>query len=444
MKSQLFKREALAAEDGGISVLNVYFLMTLAILAGVAVDVSNLMSSRTQLQVAADAAAHAALVEREWNDKEKAVSRALDVAKKNMPVDEFGEVLTAQNIVFGTYDRETRAFTADPESRDAVMVETERVGSNGNAVSSFLLQFVGIMDWDVRRRSIFETYYPTCLMEGISAQGMIDVQSNNSYFNGFCLHSNDHVSINNNNYFEPGTVVSMPDSNDLVVSTTGNQEPKNEGLYDALREGKYFIKILDRYDRIEQGVQDEDSRYARDYITNFNVVPVNIDIPEWAQGQKFIIEPTVMQKGRIYRFKCDQQLRFKKGTYREMVILADCPVLFEEGVTLEDMTVLTSYAADKAFSAPNGITLGKSDGCDPGGSTQLVTRGHVDFSSGLSMNGSQIIAGGDVKFTANGDGVNGASIVAGGVVEATSNGQFAFCGDGMEHSFLAEYFRLAQ
>ena len=57
--------------------------------------------------------------------------------------------------------------------------------------------------------------------------------------------------------------------------------------------------------------------------------------------------------------------------------------------------------------------------------------------------GGQILALGDILFTANADGIEGASFVAGGNVEGTSNMTMGFCGNGMEDNFEAEYFRLA-
>ncbi len=246
-----------AAEDGAMSVVNLFFILAVGMLSGVAIDVSNLMSARTQLQTAADAAAHAALVEREWHDMETSRETAMQILQANMPTSVYGDVLDEEAIQFGEYDRATKVFTPDEDSRDAVMVETSRLSSNGNPVGTFLLHLVGLTQWDVKRQSVFETFFPTCLMEGFVAQGVVDIQSNNSYFNGFCIHSNSHVEINQNNFFEAGTIVSMPDTDDLVVPNDGLSEEKNEGLEKALREGRWFIKILDRLDRVRQGVQME-------------------------------------------------------------------------------------------------------------------------------------------------------------------------------------------
>ena len=113
-------------------------------------------------------------------------------------------------------------------------------------------------------------------------------------------------------------------------------------------------------------------------------------------------------------------------------------------MVLTDAVVLTTYNGSNSVRSPAGIVLGENDDCAAGGGAQLITKGDVDFSAGVEIYGSQIIAGGDVEFTSNADGLDGASIVAGGRIDSTSNMNFSFCGSGMEHSFLAEYFRLAR
>lgn len=421
-------------EDGGLTVVNVIFLSLIAMLAGIAIDVASVVAARTQLQATADAAAHAALVEREFHTKEEATNKAIAVAQSNMPTGQYGDVLSQLNVTFGDYDRSTGVFSPDVDSRDAVFVQTERLASNGNGVTTFLLQFVGLWDWDVRTTSLFETYYPTCLIEGFVAEGVVDIQSNNSYFNGFCIHSNSHVEINQNNYFEAGTVVSMPDTNDLVIPNNGLDEEKNQGLVDALHEGKWFIKIINRLDLIIEGVQDEESRYARDYITDYEPVILS----------KGTVTPADLPPGRIYKADCNAKFTFNSGIYDEIVFIANCPLTFKNGAEFHESVIITTSTAAKSMSAPNNLTLGAEDNCASGGGAQLVTYGGFEVASSLELHGSQILAAGDVEFTANADGVRGASIVSGGRIDGTSNMNFAFCGSGMEHNFLAEYFRLAQ
>ena len=95
------------SEDGGMTVLGLYVSVAMFILGGLAVDVSSLIASRTQLQVAADMAAHAALYSREKNTADVARADALDLVQTSFPNGGFGELLKTANIQFGTYDRAT-------------------------------------------------------------------------------------------------------------------------------------------------------------------------------------------------------------------------------------------------------------------------------------------------------------------------------------------------
>jgi len=160
------------------------------------------------------------------------------------------------------------------------------------------------------------------------------------------------------------------------------------------------------------------------------------------QGNKFVIGPGDLPQGRVYKVNCSM-VDMKSGVYEKIVLITTCPVQVSNGVTLIDTVLLSTYAGAKAFYSPAKVTLGKMDDCAEGGGAQIVTYGSVDFTAGLDMYGSQIIAGKNVDFQSNADGMQGASIVAGGRIDATSNMNFGFCGSGMEASFLAQYFRLA-
>lgn len=194
LSSRLFR--FLASEDGTMTVGGLIFTVIILAVGGLAVDVSNAINQRAQLQVTADATAHDALYTLNNTltataDDAKAVALAL--GDYNMPSAVYGTVLTASDIEFGVWDRSTRRFTPDATSRSAVRVLTHRDAAGGNEVATYLLKFAGFDSWDVRTDSVFETYVPDCLREGFVAENMVDIQSNNAYLNGFCIHSNDIV-----------------------------------------------------------------------------------------------------------------------------------------------------------------------------------------------------------------------------------------------------------
>ncbi|MFP1645777.1 Tad domain-containing protein [Pontitalea aquivivens] len=426
-----------AREDGVVTALGLFLLLAILMVGGLAIDFSNAVAARTRLQITADSAAHAALYKRELLTEDEAKAAAIELVTRNMPPEAFGEALLPEDIVFGRWDRDADLFEPVPGSRQAVLVRTAQLEERQNSVAVFLLRLVGMNSWDVLAPSVFETYYPTCLREGMVGDVLVDVQSNNLYESGFCLHSNGHVSVNSNNVFEQGTVVSMPDIRDIELPKSGFE--KNEGLQYALRDGVYPLKILDRINAIYNGVQSMGSDYMPAYITSDIVIEVSSNNGNFDQ--------TMFQNGRVHRVVCKNSgANIVAGTLlSELVIVTDCDLKFGAGARLEDVVIVTRNTGDKSVYAAAGLQVGRNDNCAPGGGAQIVTYGGIGIPSDLQMYGGQMIAAKNIAFTANADGIQGAAFVAGGTVSGTSNGSMAFCGGaGMENNFEAAYFRLAR
>lgn len=421
-------------DDGGITAFGLFFMIISIMLGGLAIDISNVMTARTRLQVAADAAAHAALVARETRSASEAKAIGIKVAKLNMPSDFFGDVLVSSDIEFGVWDVNSQDFIPDGNSRSAVYVSPRQTKDTGNAIPTYILKLVGLNEWNLRVRSIFATYHPTCFREGFVAQSVVDLQSNNSYSNGFCIHSNTYVSLNSNNYFEPGTIVSMPNSEDIDLPNSGFKT--NDGLSEALRSGSYHIKILTRIDDIIAGLQERDPFYLPPYLKSTQTVTLN---PLKA------IDGTMLESGKIHKLTCNdgKSATISAGTtMNQVVIVTNCIVKFGQGVVLQDTIIATTSQDSKSMNAASSLQVGKDDQCSPGGGAQLVTMGGLYFPADLKVYGGQLLAKGNIQFAANADGVEGASFVSGGQISGTSNMAMGFCGAGMENNFHAEYFRM--
>jgi Flp pilus assembly protein TadG len=427
----LFRRR----ESGGVSAMNLMLMFVMIGLGGYAVDVGNAITDRTQLQVAADAAAHAALLTRELNSAEEAAAKAVAVAEEVMPVEQFGTVLRQQDITFGKYDPDTNVFTPVVGSRDAVRVTARQTAANANPLQTYLLRIVGFDDWDIVATSVFMTYRPTCLREGFVAEGVVDLQSNNSYTNGFCIHSNTYVSLNSNNYFEPGTVVSMTDLDLIDLPNSGYKT--NIGLQDALREGSWNIRIIQRIDDLIAGLRTYDSRYKPDYITSTTTVTL----------PRRTVEQTDLIPGRVHVFNCSggSALTIKQNVVMSNVVLiSSCRLKFETGVRLEDAIVAVTDTSDQAITSASGVQVGRNDNCAAGGGAQILTMGSMNFPADLKLYGGQLLAVRNIEFSANATGIQGAAMVAGGEISGTSNMSMGHCATGMEDNFHAEYFRMVQ
>lgn len=439
---KLFVRDT----EGAMGVWGLILFMTICVIIGLSMDVSNAFKVRSEMQVAADAAAHAALVSRIKDGKEKAIENAVAVANNNLSTAKgSGNAIKASDIVFGRWDSDTKVFTVDPTSTAAVMVNARRNKSRANGVDTFLLSSVGLTSWDVSTNAVMETYRPGCLREGFVADKMVDIQSNNGFESGFCIHSNVGISINQNNTFEAGTIVSMPSFNDLQVAASGFK--KNSGLLEALRESFYKIRVVKRIDDIINALS------AGDLVT---LRQMTAGDPGSAMGYLTTGAPIIVNtcnltmsnltSGRIHIVFCGSTLK-PSGNFKDVAIVTAAPIQFASGTVFEDAVIATSSPDSMSLKGPSGnnnkVTFGKDDNCAKGGGVQVVTKGGAHFAAGLNMYGSQVLAAGSINFAANADGVEGVSLVSGDTVSGTSNMKMGYCGIGMESNFEVDYYRLA-
>ena len=428
----------LSREDGALTAFGLFLALCMICVGGLAIDVANAIKVRTHLQVAADSAAHAALVAREQTTEADAKTIALSVAHASLPPDAFGDTIREEDIKFGRWDEANQTFIVSPGSDEAVLVSTQRLQDRNNALGTYFLKFVGLWSMDVVSNSVFETYYPTCYREGMVSEDRLDIQSGNTYRQGYCLHSNAHIELNSNNTFEDGVIVSMPQKTDIVLPSSGWQS--NPGLQGAVRSGSYHIRILDRINHIFNGYTDATSEYYRpDYFsTPIQTTPLStsqqIDASSW-------------QAGHIHTASCtgNQRLRIRSGeTLRHGVIDTNCRIVIGSNVVLEDVLIISRNSDLRAIDGAADVRLGAADGCSPGGGVQIVTEGGVRFPANLTLYGVQILARDMIDFEAGADGFYGVSMVSGGEIDSTSNMDMGFCdGVGLENRFEAEYFRMA-
>lgn len=421
--------------SGALTVFGLFVFLIMAVIGGLAVDVSHVHAERVRLQVIADSAAHAAIAGRRKMPASEAKAAAVAMVRASEPDDRRGDVIKASDISFGAFDYATGSFTADAAATDAVRVSTARLAERGNPVTSFLTQLIGIDSWDISREAVFVAHNPGCSEQGFLSEGPIDVQSNNAYLNGFCMHSNTSVSINNNNSFAPGTVLSMPNLSDFTMPSSGFSH--NDGLQAALRAATVEVREVRDLDDIIAQIQTYGAWHTPDYITSGSVIHLS--------GSKFT--PDDFKAGHIHRIDCNgakisiapQGLSL---TIREAVIVTDCAVSFGSGLALEDAVVATTDTGTKSISGSSGVRLGRIDGCLPGGSAQILTMGGVSLPSHFTLHGSQVIAKGDITFSANATGI-GLSLIAGGTIDGTSNMLMFRCDDGMDENFQVDHYRLA-
>lgn len=426
-------RRSLRDDQGSMTLLSLYFLAGVLAMSAFAIDFAYLLASRNQLQVAADAAAHAALYYREKNTADASKLKAIELAQHSMPEAAFGAVLRTEDVEFGHWDYSTKTFTVNPFSTEAVRVRPGRTEARGNAVAAYLFRILDEPFWDVAAQAVFVTFDPHCLREGFVGDDVVDIQSNNGFENGFCVHSNRYVSVNSNNTWEPGTVVSMPDSTEIELPRSGFVS--NEGLQAALRNGYYRLRILNQLEAIYDNFYFASGDFLPDYVTG----GAPIVISDWKLGTADFVP------GRVHRINCsNHDVQIEAGSYLQyVVVITDCPVKFGSSVTLEDTVIMTRSEDAKSVYSASALQIGKNDNCAEGGGAQIITYGGMEVPSDLRFYGGQVIAKGAVDFSANSGGIQGASIISGSTISGTSNMSMGFCGTGMEDNFSVPYFRLA-
>ena len=418
-------------ERGGIAIFGLYMFMSVLIMAGLAIDMSHLINNKTRLQIAADTAAHAALYNRDTKSADDSKVAALAVANAAMPSGRYGDVLKVSDIHFGSFDFADQSFTIDENSRSAVLVTTNQLASRANPISSFLLQFIGFAEWDVSVDSVFVTYRPACLREGFVADGIVDIQSNNEFWSGFCIHSNTHVELNSNNTFEAGTIVSMPDEESIVLPNSGWST--NDGLRAALREGSYEMRLVHKLPDIITQLSNADAEYIPAGISRTDIRRLNEN--KLAAGR---LEP-----GYIYIANCSAgTLTIDATTVSNVVLLTPCAITFSKGTIVEDSIIVSTNTGDRSIYAPSDLQIGRDDDCAAAGGSKVLTMGGMKFAANLAVFGSQLVATQNIEFAARAEGIEGASMIAGGLISGTSNMSMGFCGDNVE-GYEAEYFRLA-
>lgn len=254
---------------------------------------------------------------------------------------------------------------------------------------------------------------------------------------GYCLHSNGSIEVQNNNVFEDGAIVTMPSLANLVLPKAGTTS--NIGLLEALRTAYYDIGVTGRIDFMMNNVTNPTSTvYPSAYLTTstpvYTVPSNNFTAGDWNEGRVNVVNCT-SQNGR---------LSIKNGEMLQNgVLVTNCRLSLGQDVALENVIVLSTNTGSDAVSGASGVRLGADDNCAPGGDAQIITMGTASFPASLSLFGARIIAERSVDFAAQADAVEGASILSNGEIRGTANGQAGLCGaEGMPTDGWRRYFRL--
>lgn len=417
--------EALRRDDsGGGTIWMMFWSVGFMMIGGLAVDTTKAWRMEAMMRSAADAAAHAAIVDLVAEGEPAARETAIRYAESIMPKTEFGEVLSPSDVEFGRWDVATGTFLASDEP-DSVRVTLRRSDRNGNPEPTTLLRLVGQDKWDLTTQAVARVVSSPaqppemndCWLNGLISRKFVRARSNN-VFSNICIHGETGTGFNNHNYYENATIVSMPQLDWLVLP--GNGFKHNHGLETRLMEDDNDPWIVDHIEEmIEEATGPAED--GRPYATH---VPVGS------------FDVGVLETDRVYWVECGASgtLTIPKDAVLEgLHIMTNCAIHFGRDVVLIDTTIGTTGDAATPGShtvhTPSGLVIGRDDDCAPGGGSRLLIDGNFHSAAKLSMNSSQIIASSTVQLAAQAMGLDGVSVLAGDDIDITSNNGFGSCDD---------------
>ena len=446
-----YTQKFLKNDQGGGTVVGLIWFMLLVGLCGLAVDTTNGIRNRTMLQVTADAAALAAVID--LPSTAVAVASAITYSNGNMPVAEYGEVLKPENVEIGSWERASRKFNAGGMAPDTVRVRLHQTEENANAVPVNFLRIIGLQTWNVNVEAVAQRYIPDCLRSGLVARGLIDISSSNDFGKRICLHGQEGVHMRSHNYFAPGVSVSMPDIDQMLVLPSDGMK-NSPGLPVVLKEQSFDPRMVNHVAEFIDDLLTKEAYVTPSYIDTSKDVIVRDETYNFAD-----VEP-----GRIYHIECPANKNVgipNNITLTEVVIVSDCQVSVGSNVSMHDVVLASRAGGNPGGGSATGSTVGNADGtqnsninfsadanlgladrCAPGGGVQIFSNASVHFSSTMTINGLQIVAKGDVDLGAHGAGINGINVQTGGNITLTSSNMFGRCTGGSPQFFPIYYYRL--
>ncbi len=414
----------LSDEDGSATILSLYFCIILLVLGGLAIDFQKRQADNQRLQNAADSSAHAALLARQTKSATDARAEGLAVLNKMLPRTNMDTAVRSADFTFGTWDFDKRTFVSSPVATEAVHVYAGMTQDRGNPTLNFILSIIGFDSFDVASEAIYAMKLKPCSYQGLLAQGPLTVDSQNFYGPGFCMHSNQYVSLRSNNYFTPdnydanimGAKVSMPHAEDLRLPDSGFAT--NANLDNARTEGWYDFSSLSQIPTIIDELKTGTSAFTPSTVTE--VAEDTISVME--------IRPEDITSGKAYKHSCSGgTITFKSGTYENFSMVTDCKIEFSSNVVLEDATIATTNTSAQSVYSHSGLQMGKDDDCAPGGEASIISKGGFYANANFSSYGGTVWTEGDIYFHARAQKIEGITMKSLGSITGTSEAEMRVC-----------------
>ena len=359
--------QELADERGAGTAFAMLFALICIGIGGLAIDSANVWSVKQRLQSATDISAHAAAISMVFpDDPDGPTGTPTEVAiatlLANAPEAQFGVALQASDVEIGFWHPvagkviESHLDELGNNLDKAISVTARLDGEVGNVVPTFLLKLIGFDYWKVSTRSVFIRDTPWCVDGGFIAAGMVDIASNNAFYNGFCMHGNEGVDVNDNVIFGEGVRLSMPDSASIddggMLALKGTTydwaDGKDNQIGDQWLEPS--LSTVASITAIKAALLDPYSPNLPDYFNNQvpDVIEINVTPATPLTADQ-------LASGAIYDISCPN-----KGldipddiVISDVIIIADCKINFGQGAVISSSTILTTNTGTQSMNGPS-------------------------------------------------------------------------------------------
>jgi hypothetical protein len=456
-------------DRGSYTIWSLVWFIMYVLIGGLAVDGTDGYRLKTALQATADSAALAAVISvREPH--EDPVQVAIAYAEANMPPERHGEVLATSDVHIGFWDINTETFTEGASDPNAVYVVTRRSAENLNAVEMSFLRIAQIWGlgtwWNINADALAVVGLELCQNNGIIAGGVLNLGNGSEFYNGMCLHGVEGIKLTDIEYADPDVVASVGCSQtdqhclrpneSLALGDPYFAKAFDLGGYGIDREpvnaqtvGNYIEMVTELASETYQSEPDPFDAFLTANST------ATLDYSGLAylansSGQTAYVEDTVLPadavtplgsttvegKYTVYKVNCasNTSLDLPSGIYRNMAIIATCPVNMNSSTSVDMKDVMiavdwwpganptTQFGMHFAGNAILGATQ-----CGEGGVDLMTRNSSVHFAAGGQINNSRLLSGYNAKMTAGGSGVQGLHVEAVNDVTLVNGGTFGLC-----------------
>jgi Flp pilus assembly protein TadG len=462
-------------DDGGMTTFSLFGLVVCAMIGGIAVDVSNLYRQKEHLTLAADAAAQAGIIALAAKKPATEIkTTALAAAVQNAPASVVGKIYHGeQDVELVRFDPKTRTLISG--TPNAVKVTLYRDRSVQNPVNTGLLRFAGVDFLEVTATSV--AYYgqpgQCASSDGIYARGEVTLTSGNRIGPSYCVHSQTGVWLPQQNFFEKGAGVSMPN---LAACKSKCVDSANPGIEDSVfamnlpmpSVADHIAKVTDAMTKSS----DLNTDFFKDKTLASSLQPlVDAKIIN-KQQEKNIVKGSVVDvtaaqfndlmfntggaipTGLVYNVDCRDKgngpatwvtiggTTSRKNsaeststieTVSQVALISDCGFDVGPNARIDaSLAISTRISSSSVIKADQGAVIGDPlKNCDLKRKVYVMTMSGMSVSSDFTASNVAMIANGDINVAANSSSSevvhNGTSFHAEGKIQIPANHTFNSC-----------------